>query len=101
MSDLRQHNPPHPGEFIRETFVEPYPDIAVPNQIAKRMGVAPSTFNRLLNKRSDVSPEMAVKLAKVFDTSPEFWLNMQSAYDLSKALHDVNVDEIEPLQFAV
>jgi addiction module HigA family antidote len=72
------HNPPHPGELIRE-FLGDMP-IA---EAARHLGVGRVTFSRLLNGHSAVSPEMAVRLAGAFGTSsPEVWLNLQAKYDL-------------------
>ena len=65
---LQQYNPPHPGELIRRTYIEPFEDISG-NMLAKRLGVAESTFNRLLNGVSAVSPEMAVRLSRVLGRS--------------------------------
>jgi addiction module HigA family antidote len=95
---LQQHNPPHPGEFLRQVYIEPFS--LVPNQLAKKLKVSPSTFIRLINLESDVSPEMALKLSKVFGRSPESWLLMQDNYNLNKAKDKVNLDEYEPIQFA-
>ena len=61
---IQQHNPPHPGELIKRTYIDPFDDISG-NQVAKRQDVAVSTFNRLINGVSDISPEMAVRLSKV------------------------------------
>jgi len=55
-------NPPHPGEFIRETFIEPF-DISI-RSLAESLGVSPSTLTRIINMRSGVSPEMALRLSR-------------------------------------
>jgi len=57
------HNPPHPGEFIRETFIEPF-DISI-RLLAEILGVAASTLARVVSERSAVSPEMALRLSQV------------------------------------
>jgi addiction module HigA family antidote len=97
---IQQHNPPHPGELIKRTYIDPFDDISG-NQIAKRLGVAVSTFNRLINGVSDISPEMAIRLSKVLGRSPESWLLMQDHYDLWKARQTVNTDDLEPINFKV
>lgn len=97
---IQQQNPPHPGELIKRTYIDPFDDISG-NQVAKRLGVAVSTFNRLINGVSDVSPEMAVRLSKVLGRSPESWLLMQDHYDLWKARQTVNTDDLEPINFKV
>jgi len=97
---IQQHNPPHPGELIKRTYIDPFDDISG-NQVAKRLGVAVSTFNRLINGVSDVSPEMAVRLSKVLGRSPESWLLMQDHYDLWKARQTVNTNDLKPINFKV
>jgi len=97
---IQQYNPPHPGELIKRTYIDPFDDISG-NQIAKRLGVAVSTFNRLINGVSDISPEMAIRLSKVLGRSPESWLLMQDHYDLWKARKTVNTDDLEPINFKI
>lgn len=77
------HNPPHPGEVIKELCLEPL-GISV-TAAAKGLGVSRKTLSALLNGRSGVSPEMAIRLSIAFDTSAESWLNQQSQYDLWRA----------------
>lgn len=77
---MNMHKPPHPGEFIAQTYLEPF---GISNRhVAEKLGVAPSTFNRLVKGESDVSPEMAYRLSKTLGRSPESWLAMQAQYDL-------------------
>ena len=80
---MRMHNPPHPGEVLRELCLEPL-GISV-TDAAKALGVARKTLSAILNGRSGISPEMAIRLSKAFDTSPESWLNQQVHYDLWEA----------------
>jgi addiction module HigA family antidote len=75
---MGMHNPPHPGEVIREYLGE----ISV-SAAAEHLGVGRVTLSRVLNGKAAVSPEMAVRLAAAFGTSsPEVWLRMQAKYDL-------------------
>tara|TARA_Y100001951_G_scaffold53835_1_gene42687 strand:- start:766 stop:1047 length:282 start_codon:yes stop_codon:yes gene_type:complete len=74
------HNPPHPGEIIRELCLEPL-GISV-TDAAEALGVSRKTLSAILNGRAGVSPEMAVRLSIAFDTSAESWLNQQSQYEL-------------------
>ena len=97
---IQQHNPSHPGELIKRTYIDPFDELSG-NQVARRLGVAVSTFNRLVNGVSDVSPEMAIRLSKVLGRSPESWLLMQDKYDLWKARQNVNTDDLEPINFKV
>ena len=66
---MGMYNPPHPGEFIREVYLEPFHLSA--RQVAAKLRVSPSTFNRVLNGDSGVTPEMALRLAKTLGRSPE------------------------------
>jgi addiction module HigA family antidote len=77
------HNPPHPGEILRELCLEPL-GVSV-TDAAQALGVARKTLSAILNGHSGISPEMAIRLGKAFDTSPESWLNQQMQYDLSVA----------------
>jgi addiction module HigA family antidote len=66
---MQMHAPPHPGEFIREVYLEPFALSA--RQLATKLAVSPSTLNRLLNGQAGVSPEMALRLSKTLGRSPE------------------------------
>lgn len=76
------HNPPHPGETIRELCLKPL-GLTV-TAAAEALGVTRKTLSELLNGHSGVSPEMALRLSKAFDTTPESWLTQQMQYDLWK-----------------
>ncbi len=95
---LQQHNPPHPGELIYRTYIEPFEKISA-NKVADQLGVARSTFSRLLNGVSDVSPEMAVRLSIVLGGSAESWLTLQESYDLWKARKTLNTKKLKPIDF--
>jgi antitoxin HigA-1 len=77
---MRMHNPPHPGEIIREFCIDPL-DLTV-TETAEALGVARKTLSTLLNGRAGISPEMALRLSKVFGRTPEGWLrcNFSSIY---------------------
>ena len=77
---MRMHHPPHPGEVLRELCLEPL-GVSV-TAAAEALGVARKTLSAILNGRSGISPEMAIRLGKAFDTNPESWLNQQMQYDL-------------------
>ena len=86
-------NPPHPGEFIRDVYLEP---LAVSHrQVAAKLKVSPSTFTRLIKGQSNVTTEMALRLSKTLGRTPESWLTMQNNYDLWHLKKVFNVDEIE------
>ena len=77
---LQMHNPPHPGEVIRELCLEPL-GLSV-TDAAEGLGVSRKTLSAILNGRAGISPEMALRLSMAFDTTPESWLNQQTQYDL-------------------
>ena len=93
---MRMHNPPHPGEVVREYLGEMSVSAA-----AKHLGVGRVTLSRVLNGKATISPEMAVRLAAAFGTSsPEVWLGMQAKYDLwqLQKRSRINVDLLPHLQ---
>jgi addiction module HigA family antidote len=69
---VAMHSSSHPGEFIRERYIEPF-DISI-RSLAENLGVAASTLARIVSERSAVSPEMALRLSKAIGRSPESWL---------------------------
>lgn len=77
------HNPPHPGEVIRELCLVPL-GLNV-TAAAKALDVSRKNLSELLNGKIGISPEMALRLAIAFDTTPESWLTQQMHYDLWKA----------------
>lgn len=89
------HNPPHPGEFIAAVYLEP--NGITGRELASKLGVSPSTLNRILTSKSGVSPEMALRLSKCIGRSPESWLAMQHNHDLWQARKRVDLDEVEVL----
>lgn len=94
---MAMHNPPHPGEFIRDIYLEPFGLSS--RHLATKLQVAPSTVARVLQGRSAVSPEMALRLSKVLGRSPESWLAMQDMHDLWCARKTVNLEGVERLRF--
>ncbi len=94
----QQHTPPHPGELIFRTYIEPFEEITG-NNVADRLGVARSTFNRLINGVSDVSPEMAVRLSCVLGGTAESWLTLQESYDLWEARRAVDTKILKRIDF--
>lgn len=80
---MNMHNPPHPGEIIRELCLEPIG--ASVTDAARALGISRKSLSELLNGKAGVSPEMAIRLSIAFDTTPESWLNQQMHYDLWKA----------------
>lgn len=92
---MAMHNPPHPGEFIQATYLEPF-NISG-RYLAEKLNVAASTLNRILNMQSGISPEMALRLSKAIGRSPESWLAMQDAYDLWNAKKRVKLTDVQKI----
>ena len=93
---MNMHNPPHPGEFIRSIYLEEL-GVSV-RKVAESLDVSPSTFTRLLNGQSNVSPEMALRLSKALGRSPESWLLMQDAYDLWHARKGIDLRSVKKVR---
>ena len=90
---MAMHNPPHPGEFIQATYMEPFGLTC--RYLAEQLDVAASTLNRILKKQSGVSPEMALRLSKALGRSPESWLSMQDAYDLFEVKKGARLSRVQ------
>lgn len=95
---MSMHNPPHPGEFIHITYMEPFEMSC--RSLAKHLGVAASTLNRILKGQSGISPEMALRLSKVLGRTPESWLMMQDNYDLWQAKQTLELDQLQRLDLS-
>ncbi len=93
---MQMHNPPHPGEVIRELCLEPL-GLSV-TKAAEGLCVSRKALSELLNGHSGISPDMAIRLSKAFGGSPESWLAQQMQYDLWRALE--RADQIKVEAFA-
>ncbi len=80
---MKMHNPPHPGEVLRELCLEPL-NLTI-SEAARGLGISRKTLSSIINGRQGISAEMAVRLSIAFDTTPESWLNQQVQYDLWQA----------------
>ena len=92
---MSMYNPPHPGEFIKEVYLDPFRFSY--RTVAVKLKVSPSTFQRLVKGKSSITPEMALRLSKTLGRSPESWLAMQNNYNLWQAKQTINLEEVEPL----
>lgn len=90
---MEMYNPPHPGIILLEDWIKPL-NFSV-TEFALRIGTSRKNLSEIVNAKSGISPEMALKLSKALGTSAELWLNMQQAYDLWHAKQRVNLDDIE------
>ena len=77
---MRMHKPAHPGEVLKELYLEPL-RLTV-TEAARALGITRKALSELINNRTGISTAMALRLAKSFGTTPELWLNMQQHYDL-------------------
>lgn len=95
-----KRRPTHPGEMLREDFLPDF-ELSV-SRLAEAVGVSRQSINELLRERRAVSPEMALRLGRLFGNSPEFWLNAQRAVDLWDAARTIkkDVSRIKPLHAA-
>jgi addiction module HigA family antidote len=83
MSTSTLHEPPHPGEILRELCLEPL-GLTV-TKAAEALGIRRKSLSAILNGRAGISPEMAIRLSIAFDTTAESWLRQQLQFDLWKA----------------
>ena len=95
-----KRRPTHPGEMLREDFMTDY--ALTVTSLAEALGVSRQSINELLRERRAVSPEMALRLSRLFGNSPEFWLNAQRSVDLWDAAQAIRSDvtRIKPLRVA-
>ena len=80
---MLMHNPPHPGEILKELCLVPL-GVSI-TEVAQALDVSRKTLSSIVNGKAGISPEMAVRLSIAFNTSSESWLNQQTQYDLWQA----------------
>jgi len=98
MGNRRERKPTHPGELIREDLL---PELGMTqNQLARLIGVSRRVVSDIVNERRRVTPDLAFRLARVFNSTPELWLNMQQAVDLweTQAVHGCEYERIQPVR---
>ncbi len=78
-----ERKPTHPGRIIKEDYLEPL-SIAI-KDMSESLGVSRKTLSKIINERGSITPDMALRLSRAFDTTPVFWLNLQRNYDLWSA----------------
>jgi addiction module HigA family antidote len=96
---MAMYNPPHPGEFITDVYLEP--NGISGRELAEKLDVAASTLSRVLKGTSRVTPEMALRLSKAVGRTPESWLAMQDLHDLWVAKQHVDLKRVSKLRLAV
>lgn len=93
---MMQFDPPHPGGFIRRTYLEPFGISA--REVAEYLHVSPSTFSRVVSGKSRITPDMAIRLSKVLGRSPQSWLQMQMNYDLWQSEQTNSYEDLKELE---
>jgi antitoxin HigA-1 len=88
MKKLIQHEPPHPGEILYTLYFEPL-GITV-TDAASKLIISRPNLSSIINGKAGISPMMATKLAKAFNTTPNYWLNLQANYDLWQIFKNKN-----------
>jgi addiction module HigA family antidote len=78
-----ERQPTHPGKIIREDYLIPL--ALTVSELAENLGVSRKTLSKIINERGAVTPDMALRLSRAFDTTPDFWLNLQKNFDLFQA----------------
>lgn len=95
MSNLKRQ-PTHPGKIIREDYLNPLSMTIT--ELSTTLGVSRKTVSKIINEKGAITPDMALRLARAFDTTPEFWLNLQNNHDLWQAEHrSVEWQRVKPL----
>ena len=90
---MPMHNPPHPGEIVKYECLEPL-DLTV-TRAAEGLGVTRQALSNLVNEKSDISVDMALRLSQAFGSTPETWLRLQMAYDLWQAREQAEQIKVE------
>lgn len=81
--------PIHPGEILREEFMQPLRLSA--NALARRLGVTPARVNEIASERRGITADTALRLGRCFSTTAEFWMNLQQRYELEAARREIGV----------
>jgi len=89
------NNPPHPGEILNELYLKEN-GLSI-SKTATNIGMSRQSLSELVNGKNGITAQTALRLAKAFNTSPRYWMNLQIVYDLSKAEKSVNLDDVEEL----
>lgn len=94
----RKRKPTHPGTILKELYINGA-NLTL-SECAEKLGISRKTLSKIVNCRSSITPEMACRLSKLFNTSPELWLNLQNGYDIWVMENEENQwqTEVEPLK---
>ncbi len=83
-----KRQPTHPGFILKEDYLKPL-SITI-QEMASRLAVSRKTLSKIVNAQGSITPDMALRLSRAFDTTPELWLNLQNNYDLWCVAHDTD-----------
>ena len=87
-----KRQPVHPGMVIKEDYLQPLA-ISI-TEMAAKLGVSRKTLSKIVNGRGAITPEMALRLARAFDTTPDLWMNLQKNHDLGQAAHESDSGQV-------
>jgi addiction module HigA family antidote len=93
----KKRQPTHPGGILKRHYIEPL-SLTI-SEIAKDLGVSRKAISKIVNEKGSITPDMALRLSKAFNTTPELWLNLQSKYNLWIA--EQNCDGLEKIELLV
>jgi len=88
----------HPGEVLLEEFLKEY-DISQ-NRLGREIGMSPRAINEIVHGKRSITANSALRISKYFGTSPEFWLNLQTSYDLEEASKNIDLGNIKEFEAA-
>jgi addiction module HigA family antidote len=97
---VKKRKPRHPGALIKRQYLEP---LNITNtKLAEILDVSRKTVSEIINEQAGISPNMALRLAKAFQTTPELWLNLQQKYDLWNAVQELEtLEAVSPIDIPV
>lgn len=93
---MEMFNPPHPGKILLDEWIKPL-GFSI-SEFALRLGTSRKNLSEIVNAKSGISPEMALKLSKAIGTSAELWVKLQAKYDLWQARQTVNLDNVQIIE---
>lgn len=88
----------HPGEILLEEFLKEFG--VSQNRLGRDIGMSPRAINEIVHGKRSITANSALRIAKYFGTSPEFWLNLQSNYDLEEAANEIDLRNIKEFEAA-
>lgn len=87
----------HPGEILREEII--YANGLTVTEVAKMMGISRQSLNKIIHEKSDITPEMSFRIAKVFGGTPDIWANLQTKFNLHLAAEKMKELDLKPFDY--